>query len=54
MDGVAGAEPEIIAAHAVLGFEMVDDGVDGGPAAQLARDASIHVSQSVGRDSRSG
>lgn len=35
-DGVGSvplAEPEIIAAHAVLGLEMADDGFDGGPAA---------------------
>lgn len=31
--GVAVAEPEIVAAHAVLGFEMADDGLDGGSAA---------------------
>ena len=30
---VAATEPEIIAAHAVLGFEMADDGLDGGSAA---------------------
>ncbi|MGY4333571.1 hypothetical protein ACVWWG_007988 [Bradyrhizobium sp. LB7.2] len=28
--GVVAAEPEIIAAHAVLGLEMADDGFDGG------------------------
>jgi hypothetical protein len=31
--GVAPTVPEIVAAHAVLGFEMADDGFDGGPAA---------------------
>ena len=34
--GVAAPEPEIVAAHAMLGFEMADHGLDGGPAAQLA------------------
>lgn len=29
------AEPEIIAVHAVLGLEMADDGLDGGPATQF-------------------
>jgi len=32
---VAATEPEIVTAHAVLGFEMADDGLDGGPAAQF-------------------
>ena len=31
--GVALAEPEIIAAHAVLSLEMADDGLDSGPSA---------------------
>jgi hypothetical protein len=38
-DGVGGvplAEPEIVAAHAVLGLEMADDRLDGGSAAQFA------------------
>jgi hypothetical protein len=42
---VAPTVPEIVAAHTVLGFEMADDGFDGGPAAQFAldsgRDASL-------------
>ena len=38
------AEPEIIAAHAVLGLEMADDGFDGGPAAQFALDLGRHPS----------
>jgi hypothetical protein len=40
-DGVGGvplAEPEIVAAHAVLGLEITDDGFDCGPAAQFALD----------------
>jgi hypothetical protein len=36
--GVAVPEPEIVAAHAVLGFEMADDGLHGGPSAQFALD----------------
>ena len=31
--GVAAPEPEIVAAHAMLGLEMADDALDGGPAA---------------------
>lgn len=31
--GIASMEPEIVAAYAMLGFEMADDGLDGGPAA---------------------
>ena len=42
--GIAVSEPEIIAAHAVLGFEMADDGLDGGPAAQFALDLRCHPS----------
>jgi hypothetical protein len=33
--GIALTEPEIVAAHAVFGFEMDDDGLDGGPAAAI-------------------
>ena len=36
--GVALAVPEVIAAHAMLGFEMADDRFDGGAPAQLAFD----------------
>ena len=43
VDGVARAEPEIVAAHAVLGFEMADDGLDGGAAAQFALDLVGHA-----------
>ncbi|SIO37344.1 hypothetical protein SAMN05443247_04553 [Bradyrhizobium erythrophlei] len=42
--GVAAPEPEIVAAHAVLGFEMADDGLDGGPAAEFALDLRRHPS----------
>ena len=38
VDGIAATVGEIVAAHAVLGFEMADDGLDGGPAAQFALD----------------
>ena len=31
--GVAAPEPEIVAAHEVLGLGMTNDGLDGGPAA---------------------
>jgi hypothetical protein len=31
--GITAREPEIVAGHAMLGFEMADDGLDGGPAA---------------------
>jgi hypothetical protein len=41
---IAPTEPEIVSAHAVLGFEMADDGLDGGPAAQLAFDPGCHTS----------
>ena len=41
--GVAPTVPEIVAAHAVLGFEMADDRLDGGPAAQLAFDLGCHA-----------
>src|SRR5436189_1937006 len=36
--GITAPEPEIVAAHAVLGFEMADDGLHGGPAVQFALD----------------
>ena len=42
--GVPLAEPEIIAAQAVLGFEMADDRLDGGPVAQFALDLARHSS----------
>jgi hypothetical protein len=40
--GVAATEPEVVAIHAVLGFEMADNGFDGGPAAQFALDVGRH------------
>ena len=43
VDGVALAVPEIVAAHAVLGFEMTDDGLDGGSPAHLALDLGRHA-----------
>jgi hypothetical protein len=48
--GVAPTEPEIVAAHSVLGFEMADNGLDGGPAAQLALDAGRHPSLLAGEE----
>ena len=48
VDGVAATEPEIVAAHAVLGLEMADDGLDGGPAAQFALDRGRHASLLAG------
>ena len=47
LDGVGGIAPtlpEIISARAMLGFEMADHGLDGGPAAQLALDIGCHTS----------
>jgi hypothetical protein len=41
-------EPEIVAAHAVLGLEMADDGLDGGPAAQFALDLRRYPSLLAG------
>ena len=44
-DGVAGAVSKMIAAHAVLGLEMADHWLDGGPSPELAfdlrRDAAL-------------
>jgi hypothetical protein len=45
---VAATVPEIVAAHAVLGFQMTDHGFDGGPAAQLALDPRRHASLLAG------
>jgi hypothetical protein len=45
---VAATEPGIIAAHAVLGFEMADDGLDGRPAAQFTFDLGRHPSLLAG------
>ena len=45
---VALSEPEIIAAHAVLGLEMADDRLNGGPAAQFALDLGRHTSLLAG------
>ncbi len=39
---IAAAVPEIVAAHPVFGFEMSDDGFDGGAPAQLAFDLGRH------------
>jgi len=39
VDGVAGRMGKIIAAHAMLGFHVADDRLDGGPSPQLAFDA---------------
>jgi hypothetical protein len=41
--GVTAAVPEIVAVHAVLGFEMADHRLDGGPAAQPAFDPGRHA-----------
>ena len=46
--GIALAEPEIVATHAVLGFEMADNGLDGRPAAQFAFDLGRHPSLLAG------
>lgn len=46
--GVAMLEPEIVASHAVLGFEMADHGLDGGPAAQFTLDLGRHPSLLAG------
>src|ERR1700739_4744506 len=43
VDGIALAVPEIVAAHAVLGFEMADDRFDGGTPAHLALDLWCHA-----------
>ena len=40
--GIAATESEIVATHAVLGFEMADNGLDGGPAAQFTLDLGRH------------
>ncbi len=36
------AMPEVVAAHAVLGFEVADDRLDGGAPSQLALDLWRH------------
>jgi hypothetical protein len=41
--GVTLTMPEVVAAHSVFGFEMADDRLDGGPAAQLAFDLGCHA-----------
>ena len=38
VDGVAGLVGEVVSAHAVLGLEVSDDRLDGGPASELAFD----------------
>src|SRR5260370_35552855 len=38
VDGIALAVAQIVTAHAVLGFEMADDGLDSGPSAHLTLD----------------
>jgi hypothetical protein len=45
--GIAVPEPGSCG-HAVLGLEMADDGLDGGPAAQLARDLRRYPSLLAG------
>ena len=52
-DGVVGTAltvPEIVAVSTVLGLEMADDGLDGGPAAQFALDPGPHVSLLAGHE----
>lgn len=46
--GITAPEPKIVAAHAVFGLEMADDGLDGGPAAQFALDLRRDPSLLVG------
>jgi len=41
--GVAAPEPEIVAAHAVLGLEVADDGLDGRSPSHLALDLRRHA-----------
>ena len=41
--GIAPTVPEIISAHTMLGFEMADHGLDGGPAAELAFDPGCNA-----------
>src|SRR6266576_4094356 len=48
--GITVSEAEIVAAHAVLGFEMADDGLDGGPAAQFALDLRRYASLLAGEE----
>src|SRR5688572_10928609 len=48
--GVALAEPEIVAAHAVLGLEMADDRLYGRPAAQFALDPGRYPSLLAGEE----
>src|SRR5882724_4418681 len=43
--GIAAPEPEIVAAHAMLGLEMADDRLDGGPAAEFILRIGGHVSK---------
>ena len=40
--GIAVAVPEVVPAHAMLGFETTDHGLDGGTAAQFALDLGRH------------
>src|ERR1700682_6742014 len=42
--------PEIVAVHSVLGLEVADDGLDGGPAAQFALDPGRHPSLLAGHE----
>ena len=48
--GIAAAEPEIVvvAALAMLGLEMADDGLDGGPAAEFTLDRGRYPSLLAG------
>src|SRR5882762_1695945 len=48
--GVAAREPEIVAGHAVLGLEMANNGLDGGPTAELALDLRRHPSLLAGEE----
>ena len=44
-DGIGGVTltmPEVVAVHAMVGFEMSDHGLDGGAPAQLAFDLRRH------------
>lgn len=43
VDGVAHAAGEVVSAHAVVGFQVADDGLDGCPAAQVALDRPRHA-----------
>jgi hypothetical protein len=42
VSGIAGAVPEVIAAHSMFGLEMADDGLDRRAPAQLTFDLGRH------------